>query len=274
MAGTDPYGLWLERPDDTGGLVRNAVPGRAPVASMLQPMYDACSDLWDWVWGAQPAAVRLRGGLGAIASILEIAGGFVMVKAGVAATPIGGVGLLGIGAGSVAVLHGADGLWASLKQLWTGEQQQTYTRQLLTDFFGEEKAAIVDTIIGAVGIVRGVMQIPKWGKGIRDGIERLRKGKGAERGAVTFPANDGQRGHIFRDALGHVADTAENRRLLIEVASNPANRIGVDRFGNTWSTMILPDGSQAWVSVRNGVIQNGGINLTPRDFPHLFGRQQ
>jgi len=177
MAGTDPYGLWEERPDDSEGLVRNAVPGRPRPTSVLQPIYDACSDFWGWVWGAEPAAVKLRGGLGAIASLLEIAGGILMIKAGVATTPLGGVGLIGIGAGSVSVLHGLDGLWASLKQLWTGEQQQTYTSQLLTEFIGEENAGIVETVISAVGIVRGIMQIPKWGKGIVDGIRNWRKGR-------------------------------------------------------------------------------------------------
>jgi filamentous hemagglutinin len=95
---------------------------------------------------------------------------------------------------------------------------------------------------------------------------------GAIQDFVEFPPNRAQIGYIFRDSVGHLADTAENRKLLIEVASNSANRIGIDRFGNTWSTMILPDGSQAWVSVRNGVIQNGGVNLVPKDLTPMFGR--
>ena len=97
-------------------------------------------------------------------------------------------------------------------------------------------------------------------------------GGGAAREFVEFPPNRAQIGHIFRDEVGHLADTAENRKLLIEVASNSAHRIGIDRFGNTWSTMILPDGSQVWVSVRNGVIQNGGVNLVPKDLTPMFGR--
>jgi hypothetical protein len=56
------------------------------------------------------------------------------------------------------------------------------------------------------------------------------------------------------------------------VASNSAHRIGIDRFGNTWSTMILPVGSQVWVSVRNGVIHNGGVNLVPRDLTPMSGQ--
>ena len=42
--------------------------------------------------------------------------------------------------------------------------------------------------------------------------------------------------HIFRVADGHFPiDTAANRRALLHVAGNPANRLGVDRFGVAWA---------------------------------------
>jgi RHS repeat-associated protein len=80
----------------------------------------------------------------------------------------------------------------------------------------------------------------------------------------TIP--DGRAGHIFRDAEGHLLDTPESRELLQNVAGDPANRLGTDQFGNTWSAKTLPDGTQVWTQARNGEIINGGLNQTPRTF--------
>jgi RHS repeat-associated protein len=88
---------------------------------------------------------------------------------------------------------------------------------------------------------------------------------------VVFPTDPGQIAHIFRNAPGHIMDTPENRLVLQGVASNPSNRLGVDRFGNVWSALVLRDGTQVWVSVRNGTIQNGGINLQPKTILGIVG---
>lgn len=93
----------------------------------------------------------------------------------------------------------------------------------------------------------------------------------AARGIARLPTKSGQLGHIFRNALGHLADTPANRQLLTVVASNPANRVGVDKFGNVWSSVTRTDGAQVWVSTRNGVIQNGGLNQVPQAFPTIVG---
>lgn len=39
--------------------------------------------------------------------------------------------------------------------------------------------------------------------------------------------------HIFRDAPGHMADTADNRAMLIATVAR-RHILGDDRFGNTW----------------------------------------
>ncbi|ANO52658.1 RHS repeat-associated core domain-containing protein [Woeseia oceani] len=79
----------------------------------------------------------------------------------------------------------------------------------------------------------------------------------------AYPPNPAQVQHIFRNAPGHIADTAANRALLQRVASNPGNRVGHDRFGNTIWSRYQSDGSQVWVQTRGGVIQNGGVNAPP-----------
>ena len=93
----------------------------------------------------------------------------------------------------------------------------------------------------------------------------------AASGVANLPNKPGQLKHIFRNAPGHLADTPANQKLLADVASNPTNRVGVDRFGNVWSSVTRTDGTQVWVATRNGVIQNGGINQVPQAFPNIVG---
>lgn len=74
--------------------------------------------------------------------------------------------------------------------------------------------------------------------------------------------------HIFRNATGHLThDTAENR-ALIKSALDPANLRDTITLkdGATLQKYFreLPDGTQAWAEVRNGVITNGGLNVIPR----------
>ena len=70
--------------------------------------------------------------------------------------------------------------------------------------------------------------------------------------------------HIFRKTEGHLEDTPENRQLLQELANNVRCHVGKDIRGNDWCYKELDDGSQLWVTSRNGVIQEGGLNKPPR----------
>ena len=73
--------------------------------------------------------------------------------------------------------------------------------------------------------------------------------------------------HIFRRAAGRFSqDTLVNRQALIDVAGNPRNYIGTDRFGTEWFVEVRPDGTQVWAHVRGGKITNGGLNLAPQEF--------
>jgi hypothetical protein len=95
---------------------------------------------------------------------------------------------------------------------------------------------------------------------------------GAAKGAAGLPTKSGQLRHVFPNAPGHLTDTPANRQLLVDVASDSANRVGVDRFGNVWSSFTRADGTPVWVSTRNGVIQNGGLNQVPKAFPNIVGQ--
>lgn len=72
--------------------------------------------------------------------------------------------------------------------------------------------------------------------------------------------------HIFRDKEGHLLDTLENRKLIIDVASDAKNFLGIDSHGNQWFVKILQDGQQIWASVRENLVRNAGINEIPKSF--------
>jgi filamentous hemagglutinin len=83
----------------------------------------------------------------------------------------------------------------------------------------------------------------------------------------TITIDESRLGHIFREAAGHFReDNGVNRQTLIDVANQPANLLGTDRFGNAWFAEIGSDGTQIWAQVHDGKITNGGFNLTPRVF--------
>ncbi|MEK9502035.1 RHS repeat-associated core domain-containing protein [Gaopeijia maritima] len=107
------------------------------------------------------------------------------------------------------------------------------------------------------------------------GIGRwIGRGASAARSVASgarFPTKPGQLKHLFRAEDGHLLDTPANRGLLKGLADDASATLGTDRFGNVWSARTLEDGSQAWVSTRNGVIQNGGVNANPRRFDPDLG---
>lgn len=91
---------------------------------------------------------------------------------------------------------------------------------------------------------------------------------------IKLPANDAQLKHILRNAEGHLPDTPENRRLLEELANDVDAHAGKDIHGNDWNIRDLEDGSQLWVTSKNGVIQNGGLNKPPKPWDVFTGLSQ
>jgi hypothetical protein len=88
---------------------------------------------------------------------------------------------------------------------------------------------------------------------------------------VVLPNNPSQLAHIFRVEDGHLSDTPENRQSLLDIVNNPEIFLGTDTFGNRWYAKAFPDGTQLWGTVRNGVVQNGGLNSTPRTSGSISG---
>lgn len=82
----------------------------------------------------------------------------------------------------------------------------------------------------------------------------------------TMPSGEAQIKHIFRNAPGHLPETAENKRLIISVANDPNCYIGTDAKNKKWYAKTLSDGRQVWVSVYNSVICDAGVNSPPRQF--------
>jgi hypothetical protein len=79
-----------------------------------------------------------------------------------------------------------------------------------------------------------------------------------------FSDNDSVTGHIFSDDH-FLRDTTYNRNLLLETTSDEDNFLGLDKYGNRWYGVTRADGTQAWARVRNGTINDGGIN--PKAMP-------
>lgn len=85
-------------------------------------------------------------------------------------------------------------------------------------------------------------------------------------GGNTLPTSASVINHIFGSRPGHLPDTPKNRQLLVDVANNKNNCLGIDKNGNRWFARIESDGSQTWVVCRNGTIRNGGQNNPPRSW--------
>ncbi len=79
---------------------------------------------------------------------------------------------------------------------------------------------------------------------------------------VRWPQNASQYEHILRGRDDHYADTPANRRHIEQVATLENFR-GVNQ-GNVVLARINADGSETWVYVRGGEIQNAGRNPIPR----------
>jgi hypothetical protein len=82
-----------------------------------------------------------------------------------------------------------------------------------------------------------------------------------------WPNDTSQLRHIFSSRRGHVLDTPSNRRLIEQIVIDRNNLVGRKLSGGSeLFAKLLDDGRQVWVEVRNGLIQDGGVNNIPRSF--------
>jgi hypothetical protein len=85
---------------------------------------------------------------------------------------------------------------------------------------------------------------------------------------ARFPDKPSQLSHIFRDAPGHYRVDSPAARAEINRALGPYSH--TDNFGNKIYSSINPGVTQTWVQVRNGVIQNAGVNPAPMNMTKKF----
>lgn len=81
---------------------------------------------------------------------------------------------------------------------------------------------------------------------------------------VKLPNTTAQIKHIFSDRPGHLPDTPENRKILTDLANDKSKYVGTDKYGNSWHEKTKEGGAQYWVRHRDGKINEGGKNDTPR----------
>jgi len=72
--------------------------------------------------------------------------------------------------------------------------------------------------------------------------------------------------HAFEKREGHLEDSPENRKLILDMAKKARNFLGRDSRGNNWYGDILKNGKQLWASTRDNFIRNCGLNEVPHPF--------
>jgi filamentous hemagglutinin len=91
---------------------------------------------------------------------------------------------------------------------------------------------------------------------------------------VELPTSPSELGHIFRNVVGHVLDTPENRQLLLSVANDESARLESDQYGNVWAAKTFVGGRQVWIQIRGSKIIDAGINAVARDFNRQTGMKK
>ena len=124
------------------------------------------------------------------------------------------------------------------------------------------------TLEELVGLVFVAGKIPKILRGV---ISVARSAIGAvmrsseSRKQIDFFENPAQIKHIFRKRGGHVLDTSQNRRYLLDTVRDKKNFLCKDKFGVDWYQKTLEDSRQTWARVRNNKIIDAGINKKVKD---------
>lgn len=106
-------------------------------------------------------------------------------------------------------------------------------------------------------------------KAVHANKKALTNGGGS--GTIELPPNRDQLDHIFGDRKGHIPETEENRKMMLDVANHSENFRGTDKYGNAWHIKISDEGKQIWVRSQNGTINECGVNDIPKEWDDETG---
>ena len=76
--------------------------------------------------------------------------------------------------------------------------------------------------------------------------------------------------HTFSGRPGKFADTPANRKIIEDIANGGGTSLGRDKFGKQWYVKMLPDGRQAYVYAKDGIIKGAGFNKPPRPLTQIM----
>ena len=106
----------------------------------------------------------------------------------------------------------------------------------------------------------------------RSSLEHSSSGTSAQKPATQLPKiKDETEEYLFVTNEGYVLNTPENKQLFLNLVSDRKNWIEGDAWGDYWYVKVMRDGKQIWATVRDNVIQNGGINNSPKGWNPVRG---
>lgn len=83
---------------------------------------------------------------------------------------------------------------------------------------------------------------------------------------AKMPKQRAQIMHIMRSSEGHLVDTPQNRKLIVDMTNEKEAYLGINIHGNEVYSKTV-NGIQYWAYVRNDIIQDAGANYSKhRDF--------
>ena len=87
---------------------------------------------------------------------------------------------------------------------------------------------------------------------------------------AKMPKQRSQIMHIMRKSEGHLVDTPKNRKIIIDMTNDKTSYRGISKHGNEVYSKTV-NGAQYWAYVRNGIVQNAGVNYSNhRNFDDLI----
>ena len=88
---------------------------------------------------------------------------------------------------------------------------------------------------------------------------------------AKMPKQRSQLMHIMRKAEGHLPNSLKNRKILERLSNSEKNFIRKDGNGNKIYSKVIGK-KEYWVYERNGIIQNGGVNIKNHRFHKKGGK--